>query len=224
MKRIISIFIFLSVTAVIFAQNPTAVIREITGTVEIKTIRSNNFVPAKVGDTIEKSTVISTGFRSTAVLAIGNSVITMNSLTRLSLEELMSQQETETISINLNTGRVRAEVSPPAGSRADFTVQAPSSTASVRGTIFEMDTVNIRVVEGSVSYAPSSGQRPVNVNAGQESSLTNGAVLTPMAVMESSISLPNLPGQSGNTSSNNNQSGPPTGTINVEVELFAKSE
>jgi ferric-dicitrate binding protein FerR (iron transport regulator) len=155
-----------------------------TGTVELKRARSNTWVAAAVGAQIESATVVSTGFRSTALLAIGNSTIVVRPLTRLTLDELMTQNNNETVNVNLNTGRIRVDVNPPAGGRSNFSVQSPSSTASVRGTAFEMDTVSIRVSEGAVSYS-SGGSEPVIVSAGQESWInTSGSALTPMEAAE----------------------------------------
>jgi len=196
MKRLFFTLILLSATVCVFAQNSTAVIREITGTVEIKRSGSANWISARTGTTINKDDIISTGFRSSVVVAAGSSTIAVQPLTRLSLQEIISQSETETVNLNLNTGRVRVDVNPPPGRRTNMSVQTPSSTASVRGTSFEMDTTSIRVLTGSVSYA-SSASRPVTVSAGQESWVdAAGTAVTPMAAAESSRSLPVLPGQS----------------------------
>jgi hypothetical protein len=200
MKQLV-IFVLLTLSVgLLFAQNTEAVIKEITGTVELKRNGSAVWVAAKEGDRIGNDTVISTGFKSTALLAAGNSTIIVRPLTRLSLAELLSQNETETINVSLTTGRIRVDVNPPAGGRARVTVHTPSATAAVRGTTFEMNTVNIQVLKGAVHYRAASGtinNRPVIVTAGQESWIdtrTNSAV-HPMAAAETTRSLPVLPGQ-----------------------------
>ena len=196
----LTIALFIATAAFVFAQNQTAVISEITGAVELKRIGSSEWTPAKTGDAIEKKTIVSTGFRSTAVLTVGNSTITVRPLTRLSLEEIIVLNQNETVNVNLNTGRVRVEVKPPAGTRADFTVQSPTTTASVRGTEFRMDTASIQVTEGKVSYASLEGPavRPLVVSAGEESRVETGtgAVISPMAAEDAIRALPSLPGQS----------------------------
>jgi len=191
-----SLLLFFS-AALIFAQNPTAVIREMTGTVEIKRSASAEWISARAGDTIERATIISTGFRSTAILIIGSSILTVRPLTRLSLDELISLDNTETVNLNLNSGRVRVDVNPPAGSRANLTIQTPSSTASVRGTSFEIDTTSIRVITGSVGYSSASGTAAVTVSAGQESFVNTdtGRTVNPIAAAETNRALPALPGQ-----------------------------
>jgi hypothetical protein len=196
MKRLGLLFV-VSLIITMQATAQTAVIREMTGTVELKS-GGADWVSAKAGDVIQKAMMISTGFKSTAILSVGSSTITVRPLTRLSLEELINQDETETINLGLSTGRVRVEVNPPAGSRANFNVQTPSSTASVRGTSFEMDTVSIRVLTGAVSYSPvSTIARPVTVSAGSETWINpdTGIIQTPMIASQVTRSLPSLPGQ-----------------------------
>jgi len=152
------IFVLFFITAVVygaFCQN--GIIRELTGEVEYKRSGTPHFVRATVGDSVALNTLISTGFRSTAVIEIGSSKITVRPLTRLTLAEIQTTETTENVNLNLQSGRVRVDVSPPAGSRANFTVQGPSSTASVRGTSFEFDTVNLTVDEGRVIFKGNSG-------------------------------------------------------------------
>ena len=227
MKKIILMTVFLFTAALIFSQNPTAVIREITGTVEIKR-GSADWAPAVRGAQVAKGNIISTGFRSTAVLAVGSSVITVRPLTRLSLEDLMNQNNTETINVNLNTGRIRAEVASPSGTRADFTVQSPSATASVRGTIFEMDPFSIQVMEGAVSYEPAAGiaNRPVTVSAGQATWIDSetGAALLPMTAAENSGALSNLFGQHDINENIARFQAPVNGTLDVGIILEPKGE
>jgi len=200
MKHITIFLLLLLVTVLAFAQNSGAYIREMSGTVELKLPNSANWVPAKVGDRIGETTIISTGFKSSAVLSVGNSTLIVRALTRLSLETLINQNETETVNIGLSTGRIRADVKPPAGSKTSFSVQSPAATASVRGTVFDMNTVTIQVHEGSVAFVPSgeSATRPVVVNAGQESwvDADTGAAINPFAAADGNFALPSLPGQS----------------------------
>jgi hypothetical protein len=148
----------------------TGVIRELTGEVELKAAGRSAFSVARTGDKIAQDTIISTGFKSTAVIVVGSSVITVRPLTRLSLAEIQSSSGTETLNVNLQTGRVRVDVKPPAGTKANTTVQGPSATASVRGTSFEFDTVNISVREGIVAFGGTSGP-PMMVNAGETNSV-----------------------------------------------------
>jgi len=154
-----------------FAQN--GIIRELSGEVELRHGGSAEFVPAAVGSEVALDTIVSTGFRSNAIIDIGSATLTVRPLTRLSLTEIRAAAGAETTNINLQAGRVRVDVRPPAGTRADFTVNSPTATASVRGTSFEVDARGVRVLEGTVSFRGATGA-PVMVQAGGESVVAAG--------------------------------------------------
>ncbi|MDR0321263.1 MAG: FecR family protein [Treponema sp.] len=195
-KILFAVLLFTVAVCVIFAQNSSAetgVIRELSGEVELKVSGSDTFVVAKAGDVVALNTIVSTGFRSTAVIAVGSSVITVRPLTRLSLAEIQSSSGTENTNVALQTGRVRVEVTPPAGTRANFSVQSPSATASVRGTSFDFDTVNLTVNEGTVSFSGISGGPAAMVSIGSASFVgIDGEPANPVVVMDEAL-LPSTP-------------------------------
>jgi hypothetical protein len=149
------------------------------------------------------SLVISGGFlfvQSTdaqSVISLGSSFLTVRPLTRLSLEEIIQNQDGEQVNLYLQTGRVRATVNPPSGGTVDFTVRSPSVTASVRGTSFDFDTENIRVEEGRVQYFLANGRR-VYVNEGERSYVdeANNRVASPFEAAREDVA-PGLPPGSG---------------------------
>ena len=169
-NKILVITVIISILMIhnVYAQtgSRTAQIRELSGTVEIRKAGSETWQPASRGQNISSDTTISTGFKSSALIAMGDSLLTVRPLTRLTLTELSMIQDTESIQLNLQTGRVRADVKAPAGAKAQFTVQSPSATASVRGTVFEFDTLNLWVSEGTVEFSGASNV-PVLVDAGR---------------------------------------------------------
>lgn len=174
MKRGLLFLLLLAVIALCaFSQNAkriTGVIRELTGEVELKRSETSAFIKAKAGDSVVADTVVSTGFKSTAIIEIGSSSITVRPLTRLTLAEIQSISDTETLNMKLQTGRVKVDVKPPAGTKTSCTVQSPNSTASVRGTSFEFDTFNLKVYEGGVAFNGNRG-KSVLVPAGLASSI-----------------------------------------------------
>ncbi|GHU06979.1 hypothetical protein FACS1894151_00610 [Spirochaetia bacterium] len=176
MRKYMVLFLFVCGLSALTAQ--TAVIREFSGTVEIKAPGASEWTPAAVGQRLENATMISTGFRSTAQIGLGNSVLTVRALTRLTLEEIRQQEGNEQVNINLQTGRVRADVAPPAGGRTDFTVRSPSATASVRGTSFEFDGTRLEVQQGRVRVRGGDGT-PVFVSAGHETTVDPATGKTP---------------------------------------------
>ena len=192
MKKIfIAILLSAAVAAGVFGQN--GVIRELTGEVEIKPSGASSFTAAKAGDTVARDTIVSTGFRSTAVIVIGSSTITVRPLTRLSLAEIQSASDSENVNVNLQTGRVRVDVRPPAGTRTNLTVQSTTASASVRGTGFEFDTVNLSVSEGTVLFGGVSAAPAVIVHAGESSFIgANGNAVSPSEVSTASL-LPPVP-------------------------------
>jgi len=185
-KRILLFFltIFLTLPGV-FAQS--GVVKELSGTVELKFPGSQEFVAAKAGDRISQDTVISTGFKSSALIEVGSAVITVRPLTSLTLSEIGSDSKGENLNMNLRTGRVRVELTPPAGTKASMSVSSPVATASVRGTGFEFDTRNIYVERGAVAFRGNRGGL-TRVNAGFRGRLdNNGKVSNPVDTMNSGL-------------------------------------
>jgi hypothetical protein len=165
MKKIfVAILIFLGT----FLSAQEASIREFSGTVEVKTPGASVWRAARIGERISKDTIISTGFRSTAFIDVGNSTLIVRPLTRLSLESLQRTQNNESVALYLETGRVRAEVKAPLDGNVDFSLHAPIVTASVRGTAFDFDGTNLNVDEGQV-YFTGGDKIGVYVGAGHQS-------------------------------------------------------
>jgi hypothetical protein len=173
-----------------FCQN--GIIRELAGEVELRHAGASSFVRASAGDDVALNTIISTGFRSTATIAVGHSLITVRPLTRLSLAEIQSMDNTENVSLNLQTGRIRVDVNPPAGQMTNFTVQSPVATASVRGTSFEFDTVNLSVEEGRVFFSGNTGSAVIVAAGGASFVRIDGTAIEPAGV-EALILTPPAP-------------------------------
>jgi hypothetical protein len=187
-----------------FAQQ--GVIRDFAGTVEIKRASSAKWESARKGQIMENNTMISTGFRSTALIALGNSILTVRPLTRLTLVELSRMQDDEKVELRLQTGRVHAEVKKAEEGRTDFTVRSSAATASVRGTAFELDTRNLRVIEGTVEFSGLSGGAAL-IDAGHSSYTDEDSLSLPEGFASAPLK-PSLPlgGTAGLKSS------PPPGT------------
>ena len=172
MKKLLFVTIFVLTGLNVFSEETFigAFIEQLTGTVEIKHPGESSFKAAKSGDKVFRETVISTGFKSYAIIKAGSSTITARPVTQLTLAEIQKSGEAEKLDVNLQTGRVRMDVKPPAGAKASVTVKGPTTTASVRGTSFEFDTDNLYVNEGAVTYIGNRGQ-DVIVRAGENSRL-----------------------------------------------------
>jgi hypothetical protein len=159
MKKLFVLFLLCAGLWNAFTQAPEARFLEVTGIVEIKEVNSSGWKRAAPGDPIGRNTVISTGLKSSAVITVGSSRLEVRPLTMLTLEEFNRRGSTEETALYLRTGRVRALVTPPTGQNIDFTVRSPIVTASVRGTSFEFDGLQLRVENGRVLLAGAGGQK-----------------------------------------------------------------
>jgi hypothetical protein len=175
MKKLLLISILILTGLRVFAQN--AVIEHVTGTVEIKQPGENSYKNAVSGQEIFKETVISTGFKSFAIIKIGSATITVRPITHLSLTEIQKEAEAELINVNLRAGSVRVNVKPPTGTKASAAITGPMAVASVRGTSFEFDIHNLYVIEGAVSFAGNRGQNII-VRAGETSRIDQSGMVT----------------------------------------------
>ncbi|GAB1484507.1 hypothetical protein MASR2M78_33250 [Treponema sp.] len=69
-KRVLCTLILISLSSLIWAQKSQASLKEVTGKVEIK-IPGSDWKLAKSGTDISNDTLISTGFKSVALVALG---------------------------------------------------------------------------------------------------------------------------------------------------------
>ena len=186
----ITIMMFIFAASGVFGQQ--ALVQEISGTVEIKQKGGTEWEPVSKGQSISMDTTISTGFRSMALLKLGNALLTVRPLTRLTITEI-SRAGTESLNISLQTGRVYTEVKSRDGFSSSTKIIMPVATASTRGTVFEVDAFRLWVIEGTVEFAGVSGA-PVLVDAGR-SSYINWKTGRPVPPEESFIDdlRPDLP-------------------------------
>ena len=195
MVKIIAVMCLLSAGPEIFAQEDDlkAVILELTGTVELQQKGSAVWGKAVQGQAIVPDTIISTGFKSSAIIGVGDSVISVRPLTRLSFREIKAGSGTETINVSLQAGRVRADVKQPSGTKSSFGVHSPVATASTRGTIFEVSVYELRVIEGTIEYQSVSAA-PILVDAVGYSYINEktGRAIQPVAAQNAAVN-PDLP-------------------------------
>jgi hypothetical protein len=197
-KQMTLIALLVFAAAGIFGQTgETALVRSLVGTVEMKAPGKTEWEPVRSGQLLSVDAMISTGFKSTATLVLGDSVLLVRPLTRLSIIGLTRVSGDERVELNLLAGRVRAEVKPPSGMGIDFSIRSPTVTASVRGTVFEIDTLNLAVEEGTVDFAGISGAA-VRVDAGGTSYVEEdrGRPVSPVETAAASLK-PELPPGAG---------------------------
>ena len=183
----------------------TATITEVAGKVECK-LPGKDWVAAKTGTVLPAGSLISTGFKSTAILKTESATLTVKPVTRLSLEELVKSEGTTKTQMFLMAGRVKAEVTPRKGEQAEFKVKSPTATASVRGTGFEFDGQNLLVDHGAVQFEPDTGIGvSQTVVSGEFSTLSQtGTVTAPVAVATGDSDNPLRATQSASIAAANN--------------------
>ncbi|MBP3450895.1 MAG: FecR domain-containing protein [Spirochaetaceae bacterium] len=137
MKKLICLFLFSFLIGTFsFASNEVAIVNSVVGKVEIQL--NENWVQIKNGDILTPGTVISTGFRSSAVLYIGKSLIEVRALTRLTIEEIVEQNQNYNTTMFLDAGNIKADIKKSDNKRVGFKVRTSVATASVRGTSGEI--------------------------------------------------------------------------------------
>ena len=158
MKRIISKLFLAALLIALTSGSVFAASAKVTyvkGKVEVS--RGNSWVALKVGDLINESETISTGFQSEARLNYNGSVMAVPALSRVTLETLQSSDTKETVSLKVDTGAVRSKVTHTEGKRIEYTARTSVAVASVRGTDFAVfANGKAKVFEGAIAYFKAS--------------------------------------------------------------------
>lgn len=136
-----------------FACANTATVVSVVGKVEVS--RNNEWVALSTNAVIREGEVISTGFKSEAVIRYKDSVMKLGPLTRVTLEKLTASESKDDVSVFLNTGSVRSTVSHSENKRISYTVRNPIAVASVRGTDFSFFGNTVQCFDGAVAVVPA---------------------------------------------------------------------
>jgi hypothetical protein len=213
MKSLRSLLLIALALLAVTSQAQEAVFAEVSGKVEYQ-LPGADWKPAKVGAKVSKGSLVSTGFKSTAVLKIGKISISMKPITRLSLDELVKTSGGTQTELYLLSGRVHADVPPQAGQTSEFNVTSPTATASVRGTAFLFDGTNLLVDRGSVKLmTPTSQSRSVGMGEFSYVVKGSGSVAPPIAV----VVEPTPIDDSSDTTESSDATGDESGGDNAET-------
>lgn len=167
----------------------TATFKKVSGAKVEYQLKGQSWQKASVGLKIPAGTMVSTGFRSEALLDIDGTIVNVKPLTRLSIDQLAANAKGSEASVYLVAGKVQAEVKPGVGRETTpLTVKSPTATASVRGTGFEFDGVNLLVRHGEVSLSNQMDFRR-SVRGGEFSACRDDrGVLQPVVVAKAAES------------------------------------
>ncbi|HOF12332.1 MAG TPA: FecR domain-containing protein [Treponemataceae bacterium] len=188
-KKILLTTILLCFVLVSYSFAQTAKVKSVTGKVEYST-DGTSWSAVKENMSLAKGTIISTSFKSTAVIVINDSLLHVKPLTRMSLDELRKTQDEVQTELNLVSGKVQVEVKPRAKQEVvNFTVKSAVATASVRGTGFVFDGRNLFVNHGNVALQSNTGFTR-SVLGGEFSQVSSrGKVSTPSYVTKATDSV-----------------------------------
>ncbi|URA11247.1 FecR family protein [Thermospira aquatica] len=113
---------------------------------DVKAFLNKAWVAIKKGDKIPSGTKIMTGVKSQAEILAPSGRVTIQPMTLITYNENIDGQDSRA-DITLQNGSVGVKYTKPPQGKAEFRVQTPKGTASVRGT------------EEMVSYDAVSGMR-----------------------------------------------------------------
>lgn len=159
-------FILASSFVIVSLFAESAVVTYVKGKVEVSA--PNGWVALKVGDKINASDTISTGFQAEARIEYNGSLMSLGSLTRITLDNLASSSTKDDVSVYLSTGAVRSKVTHTDNKRVSYSVKSPIAVASVRGTDFTV-TANgtVSCNEGAVAVYANREDRKAKKSSGK---------------------------------------------------------
>ena len=177
MRKIIALCALVVLSAALGAAlENSALVRSVSGRVEYREA-SEAWKTATEGTKIPIGATVSTGFDSHAVLEIGTASLEIAALTRMTIREIVEKNGVVKTELRLQVGKVKAQVKKAEGIQNDFTLKSPVTTASVRGTSFDFDSVNLDVSDGIVLMTDLYGQTAL-VRKGERATGTEGGSIS----------------------------------------------
>ena len=219
MKKLV-IFLILIGSIVIYIMplsSETITIEEIKGTVRIKMSDEDQWVVPKSGQAVDKGATVSTGFHSTAVIKMENSLTEVKPLTQIKVEELLATGKQIKSSMYLNFGKIKTKVTKLQNLKTDFKVRSAICTASVRGTEFEFGG-NLLIVENGIVLLKSSDGFETMIQGKEKALVQKLAGIIENLAYQQQNSNP----QSSNTAEKNDSTDLakiPTGFIDITVKF-----
>jgi len=159
----------------------TATVHWFRGDVSMRS-RGGSFVDlTTMGTKLSEGDDISTGADGEAMLALSNgSTVNLLPNTQCNIGSLLRQREEDAqVRVNLKIGKIAARVAKSETSVPGFSVRTPNATASVRGTVFNVQydeqsqTTTVAVEQGTVDVASNNSSR-VAVSGGQQVQVARG--------------------------------------------------
>ncbi|TVR32927.1 MAG: hypothetical protein EA404_06250 [Spirochaetaceae bacterium] len=172
-KHVMAALVCMLLCAGAWAQH-TAVVQSTNGKVEVR--HNGEWEAASAGMELPLGATISTGFGASATVEVAGAVVDVRALTRMRIDELAEREGVLSAELFLPVGRVRAEVRGVQGLESEFRLRSTQATAAVRGTSFEFDGRNLRVLTGRVQLT-NQLQQSVTVSGGEGSQVGDSGEL-----------------------------------------------
>lgn len=165
MKKVFAFCLsFFCASCFLFAAGFSAQVVSFSGKAEV--LSDGNWKPLSVGYNLASGDVVQTGFKSSLTLKIKDSTVTVEPLTRMTVEKLSENSEKDNVRLFVDAGGVSSSVKKSGNKKVGFTVRTPVATASVRGTEFSVqnnfDSAKVETKSGSV--AVWKGKNSVSVD------------------------------------------------------------
>lgn len=150
--KILSVLL-VSIICISTASAASAKVTYVKGKVEVN--RRGSWIQLKVGDLVQESETISTGFQSEARLNLNGSVLAVAALTRVKIETLKTSETTDTVSLYQDTGATRSKVTHTENKKVDYRTRTAVAVASVRGTDYAIFSIGkMSTKQGKVNFSP----------------------------------------------------------------------
>lgn len=140
---------------------PAIVVETVKGEVAVR--EGRQWKPLKEGQSLAEGSKISTGVRSTAVIKIDGSTLTVRPLTMMKIYRNRKIQNTDNTHIGLKYGSLKARVKRIGKLKTSFKISTPVATSSVRGTT---QIVTHGAKKGTTVEVPRGSAECVNTNGG----------------------------------------------------------
>lgn len=203
----------LAVATIFSASALEATVLSVKGKVEVQ--KGASWIPVKAGDVIQKGAVISTGFKSEAVLKVKESKFTLASLTRITVEQLAETSAKDETQLYLDSGKVGFDVAKSENKKVGFKVRSPVATASVRGTAGEISSGGVlKVLVGMVGFGGPEASSAAVADAPSDFVPEDGTstAFTPTAEVSGTAETPVFAGQVSQTNTVSGDQIPPQTT------------
>lgn len=179
MKRLFGVFLCLFAAVSVFGLSGEVI--ALKGKAEVQKDGGTWSVPSK-GEILSKGTLISTGFKSELTLKVDGTIIVVQPLTRLRLDEIVKKGDTVSSEVYLDVGSIKADVKPANTKKVEFTVRTPVATASVRGTSGEISSEGVLSGSSGVWSFVNNDGTAAYVAAGETVNIDSLGNITPAQI------------------------------------------